>query len=95
MLTINWKPDKESSIPLYKQIIDYSKDRMRNGEWTIGSKLPTQRELAKIFEVNRSTIVEALDELKAEGLIEGKSGKGTSIVNNTWSLLASISPPNW
>ncbi|QZY55182.1 PLP-dependent aminotransferase family protein [Crassaminicella profunda] len=95
MLTIDWKPNKTSSIPLYKQIIDYIKRKIANGDWIIGSKLPTQRELAKAFRVNRSTIVEALDELKAEGLIEGKSTKGTIIVNNTWSLLASISPPNW
>jgi len=95
MLIVNWKPNKKSSIPVYKQIIDYIKERISNGEWSIGSKLPTQRELSKIFDVNRSTVVEALEELKAEGLIEGKSGGGTVIVNNTWSLLASTPPPNW
>ncbi|WP_053954955.1 PLP-dependent aminotransferase family protein [Inediibacterium massiliense] len=95
MLTIDWKPDKFSSDPLYKQITYYIKEKIRSGDWPMGSKLPTQRKLAEIFQVNRSTIVEALDELKAEGLIEGKSGRGTEIVNNTWSLLASISPPNW
>jgi len=95
MLIINWKPDKKSYIPVYKQIIDYIKERISSGEWSIGSKLPTQRELAKIFDVNRSTVVEAVEELKAEGLIEGKSGGGTIIVNNTWSLLASNPPLNW
>ncbi|MBF8984382.1 PLP-dependent aminotransferase family protein [Lutibacter sp. B2] len=95
MLTIDWKPNKSSSVPLYRQIIEYIKKKIGNGDWTIGSKLPPQRELAEILEVNRSTIIEALDELKAEGLIEGKSGRGTIIVNNTWSLLAAINPPNW
>lgn len=95
MLIVNWKPNKNSSIPIYKQIVDYIKEKISTGEWDIGSKLPTQRELAKILEVNRSTVVEALDELKAEGLIEGKRGGGTMIVNNTWSLLVSTPPPNW
>lgn len=36
-----------------------------------------------------------MDELKAEGLIEGKSSSGTIIVNNTWSLMASVSPLKW
>lgn len=95
MLKIDWKPDKSASTSLYKQIVDYIKKKISSGEWTLGSRLPTQRELAESFEVNRSTIVEALSELKAEGLIEGKSRGGTIIVNNSWSLLASTPPPNW
>ncbi|WP_236898560.1 PLP-dependent aminotransferase family protein [Clostridium beijerinckii] len=95
MLNVNWKPNKMLSIPLYQQIVNYIKTMISTGEWDVGSKLPTQRELSKIFEVNRSTVVEALDELKAEGLIEGKSGVGTVIVNNTWSLITSISPLKW
>ncbi|HWR31327.1 MAG TPA: PLP-dependent aminotransferase family protein, partial [Negativicutes bacterium] len=38
---------------------------------------------------------EALEELKAQGLIEGKFGQGTKIINNTWSLLLAAPPPNW
>ena len=80
MLNIDWKPDKKSFIPIYKQIINYIKQKIGNGEWTIGEKLPSQRELAEKFEVNRSTVVEALDELKADGLIEGKGKNGTRII---------------
>lgn len=95
MLVVNWKPDKKLSTPLYQQIIDYIKKMISEGSFDIGSKLPTQRQLAKMFEVNRSTVVEALDELKADGLIQGKNGGGTVIVNNTWSLMASISSLKW
>lgn len=95
MLIIDWMPDKSASTSLYKQIVDYIKKKISSGEWTLGSRLPTQRELAESFKVNRSTIVEALFELKAEGLIEGRSKGGTIIINNAWSLLASTPPPNW
>lgn len=95
MIDINWKPDRNLDIPIYKQIIDYIKNKISKGEWDVGYKLPTQRELSNLFNVNRSTIVEALDELKGEGLLEGKGSKGTIVVNNTWSLLASKPPPNW
>lgn len=95
MLKIDWKPDKKSSIALYKQIVSYIRGKISNGEWTVGSRLPGQREMAVIFGVNRSTVVQALEELKADGLIEGKGKDGTVIINNTWSLLASVPPPNW
>jgi len=95
MVTIDWKPDKDSGLPIYKQIINYVKEKISNGDWSVGSKLPTQRELAQAFDVNRSTIVQALDELKAEGLIKSNGSKGTIIMNNTWSILTSTPPPNW
>ncbi|WP_432667063.1 PLP-dependent aminotransferase family protein [Wukongibacter baidiensis] len=95
MITIDWMPDKSSDIPIYKQIIDYVKGKISNGEWEVGDRLPTQRELSHSFNVNRSTIIQALDELKSEGLIEGKGSKGTRIVNNTWSVITSTPPPNW
>lgn len=92
---INFIPDKESSTPIYKQIVNYINSKVACCDWVIGSKLPSQRELAAYFKVNRSTIVEAMDELKSTGIIEGDSGGGTSIINNTWSLLMSSAPPNW
>lgn len=79
----------------YKQIIDYVKEHIANGEWPIGSKLPSQRELAKQFDVNRSTVITALEELIADGLIEGKMGKGTIVVNNTWTLMKQEASVNW
>ncbi|MGA9227727.1 MAG: winged helix-turn-helix domain-containing protein, partial [Mesobacillus sp.] len=75
--------------PKYQMIINYIKVQIINGTWPVGSKLPSQRELAKQFGVNRSTVVTALDELAAEGLVEGKLGMGTIVVNNTWTLMRS------
>ena len=75
-----WKPNMSSPIPLYKQIESYIKERIVNGEWTIGTKLPSQRDLAHAFEVNRSTIVMAFDELVAKGYIEGNGRKGTIVI---------------
>lgn len=95
MPEIKWKPQKNSTIPLHQQISDYVKRKILNGEWTVGTKIPPQRRLAELFEVNRSTIVTALDELVADGLIESKVGSGTKVINNTWNLLASVSPPDW
>ena len=81
--------------PKYKVIINYVKEQITNGIWPVGSRLPSQRDLAKQFGVNRSTVVTALDELAAEGLVEGKLGMGTVVVNNTWTLMRSAPPVNW
>ncbi|NRD78580.1 PLP-dependent aminotransferase family protein [Bacillus sp. BRMEA1] len=93
MGNIDWKRKKHS--PKYQQIVDYIKEKIANGEWPIGSKIPSQRQLAEGFNVNRSTVVTALEELMADGLIEGKMGMGTFVVNNTWTLLATNPPPDW
>jgi GntR family transcriptional regulator, regulator for abcA and norABC len=90
-----WKPQKGSSVPLHLQIYNYLKRKIMHGEWTVGTKIPTQRELAKQFQVNRSTIIYALDGLIADGLLETKVGNGTRVINNTWSLLTSTPPPDW
>jgi GntR family transcriptional regulator, regulator for abcA and norABC len=92
---LDWKPNRFSSVPLHKQIEEHLKEKISNGEWTIGTKLPSQRRLADLLNVNRSTVVTALDELASQGLIEGKKGGGTRVVNTTWSLLASSPPPDW
>lgn len=95
MLTIDWKPERKTSIPMFKQIAQYIKDKISYGEWPVGTLLPPQRQLAKVFEVNRSTISTALEELTADGLLEGRIGQGTKVINNSWSMLASNSPPDW
>ncbi|WP_426553654.1 MocR-like pyridoxine biosynthesis transcription factor PdxR [Bacillus velezensis] len=86
---------KMKKLPKYIQIIQFIKEKIGNGEWPIGSKIPSQRSLAKHFEVNRSTVITALEELTADGLIEGRMGKGTVVTNNTWTLLAKNSAPDW
>ncbi|USG66703.1 PLP-dependent aminotransferase family protein [Brevibacillus ruminantium] len=94
-LPADWKPDKNADQPVYVQIIEYIKEKIASGDWPVHSRLPTQRAMADTWGVNRSTVITALDELKAEGLIETVAGSGSIVSNNTWSLLASAAPPDW
>lgn len=87
MFEINWKPDKSYPMPLHLQIAGYIKEKIALNEWSIGTKIPSQRTLAEVLSVNRSTIIAALDELAAEGIIQGNTGGGTKIINNTWNLM--------
>lgn len=94
-ITIDWQPDKHNKEPVYQQIVDYISRKISCGDWTIGSKLPSQRILADRFGVNRSTVVRALEELCSYGVLEGHTGQGTVVTSNTWSVLMSTAPPDW
>ncbi|MFD1738483.1 PLP-dependent aminotransferase family protein [Bacillus salitolerans] len=95
IINIDWKPDKTSKIPIYIQIKEYIHKKIINGEWTVGMKIPSQRKLAELLEVNRSTVMNAFEELIADGFLEGNTGNGTRVKNNLWSLFQTTSPPNW
>lgn len=90
-----WQPNRRTPVPLHVQITHFIRDKIASGEWPVGTRLPSQRELAQSFGVNRSTVVTAMDELAAAGMIEGGRGGGTRVVNRTWGALASTPPPDW
>ncbi|VDG18376.1 PLP-dependent aminotransferase family protein [Lactiplantibacillus mudanjiangensis] len=84
---INWQPDKTASTPIYQQITNYFQHAIASGDWPVGTKLPAQRKLAEQFGVNRSTLITALDELIAVGLITSTPGSGMTVSGNHWSSL--------
>ncbi|MCM3716532.1 PLP-dependent aminotransferase family protein [Alkalihalobacillus oceani] len=90
---MEWKPDKSNEFPLYKQISNFFEARILNGELPPGSKLPSERNLAKSFQVNRSTVNSALEELKAMGLIETLVGAGTVVSDHLTREQGRL--PNW
>lgn len=74
--SISWKPDPALDLPMYRQIEAYIRQKITTGEWSAGYRLPSQRTLAAAMGVNRSTLVTALDNLAATGMIEGRHGVG-------------------
>ena len=68
-----------------RAFLNYQK--ISSGDWPVGTRLPSQRALAEQFDVNRSTITSALDELTAFGIIQSGHGAGTQVMNNTWGLM--------
>ncbi|SDJ85538.1 PLP-dependent aminotransferase family protein [Paenibacillus naphthalenovorans] len=81
-----WKPDRTSKKPLYQQIAEYMERRINYGEYPPGSVLPSERKLASQLQVNRSTIVQAYEELRASGLIESRVGFGTRVSGDKWGF---------
>ncbi|TVY06707.1 MocR-like pyridoxine biosynthesis transcription factor PdxR [Paenibacillus cremeus] len=89
-----WHIDRESDIPVYRQIADDLERRIMYGELPPGSVLPSERKLAQELKVNRSTIVQAYDELLATGLIESHRGSGRKVGTTHWGI-SPLRTPNW
>lgn len=71
--------DKECKTPVYLQIANKMIVQIKKGILKPGSKLPGTRELSKMLQVHRKTIVASLDELDAQGWIEIIPYSGTYI----------------
>ncbi|MFN5177162.1 FadR/GntR family transcriptional regulator [Limnohabitans sp.] len=61
---------------LYRQIAGQLRDLMVEGEFSVGSRLPAERELAQQLGVSRPSVREALIALEVEGIIEVRTGSG-------------------
>ncbi|WP_155591324.1 PLP-dependent aminotransferase family protein [Lysinibacillus cavernae] len=92
---MSWQPNRQSNMPLQQQIVQWVTAQVERGDWAAGTKLPTQRQLAMQFDVNRSTVQQALEELKAMGILEAKVGSGVYVTHNSWHALIQQTQPNW
>lgn len=61
--------DKESKLPIYRQIAISIINAIRNGNLQAKMPLPGTRELAKMLNVHRKTVIAAYDELYAQDWI--------------------------
>jgi len=69
------------NIPLYMQIIEYLKEKIYSNELKSGDPLPTEAELAEMFDVSRITSNRAFVELEREGLIYRIRGSGSFVAD--------------
>ncbi len=72
--------DRESIVPLYRQIYEHLREAILTGTLPESTRLPPERALAERLDVNRSTVVHAYRELVADGLIEQRVGSGSRVV---------------
>ena len=78
---------KNGTKPLYQQIIEGIEAAIISGQLSPGERLPSERDLSIWLNVNRSTVIRALDELSDRNIIIRKSGSGTYVNDQKWGLL--------
>ncbi|MEX1214684.1 GntR family transcriptional regulator [Saccharospirillum sp.] len=71
---------QKSNVSRYIQLASLFRQRIESGEWDLGTKIPTVKELASQCGVATMTIRQALDILEGEGLIERFRAKGTFVI---------------
>ena len=94
------KEKKERKIKkkaLYFEVIDFLLEDIKSGQYSPGSKLPSEDQLAREFSVSRVTLREALRVLEDDGVIVRRHGSGTFVLDKravpiqTLSSIVSIS----
>ena len=70
-----------SGAGLARQLYQGLRERILDGRLAGRSRLPASRDLARVLGVSRNTVTRALDQLYAEGYIEGRVGDGTYVAD--------------
>jgi DNA-binding FadR family transcriptional regulator len=70
------------NVKLYRKIADTVAEAIETGQYQIGDRLPTERELAEQFGVSRPTLREAMIALEMLGMIEARHGLGIYVTGN-------------
>lgn len=75
-----WLPlDADSALPLGRQLYERLKQMILDGELAAEARLPSSRTLAVELGVSRNTVLDAYDQLSAEGYLETRHGSGTRV----------------
>lgn len=80
-----WIPiDRSKDIPLKRQVYEYIQKLILHGELKAGEKLPATRECASQLGISRNVVIEAFEQLLAEGFIVGHQGSGTFVADGAY-----------
>ena len=71
--------DRALADPLFRQLYAHIKQAILRGTLASGMQLPPTRDLSLLLGVSRQTVLNAYDQLRAEGYLSGAVGKGTFI----------------
>ncbi len=76
---LNTTIDRNDYAPYYIQVKKALQDHIESSSWQPGDQLPGEPELCRMFNVSRTVIRQALQQMKYEGLIYREKGKGTFV----------------
>ncbi|WP_460302196.1 FadR/GntR family transcriptional regulator [Actinocorallia aurea] len=66
--------------PLFEQVAAQLREQITAGRWPVGSRIPTEPELAEQLGVARGTLREAVRALAHNGLLDIRQGSGTYVL---------------
>lgn len=72
---------EDTRVPVYLQVKYQLAYLIRSGRLEVGARLPAVRSLAATLKISTGTVIKAYAELRAEGYLEGRSGRGTAVAS--------------
>ena len=69
----------QGSGPVYRRLANGMRSAVLRGDLTPGSRVPAERNLARLLAVSRTTVVSAYEILRQEGWLESRQGSGTTV----------------
>ncbi|MGM1030315.1 MAG: GntR family transcriptional regulator [Actinomycetota bacterium] len=79
--------DRDSTVPLWLQLMRAIEQAIASGHWAPGDRLPTERDFCSSFSISRTSVRAALEKLEEAGLISRRQGAGAFVeaVPAPWS----------
>ncbi|MGI5490825.1 GntR family transcriptional regulator [Microtetraspora malaysiensis] len=74
------KLDLNDPRPLHEQVADAIRRAIVQGDVAPGDRLPPARDLADALGVNANTVLRSLRDLRDEGVLEFRRGRGVSVL---------------
>ena len=74
-----WQVNLEDPTPLHEQVAGEIRRAIADGEAKPGERLPPARDLAHVLGVNSNTVLRSLRQLRDEGLLEFRRGRGITV----------------
>jgi GntR family transcriptional regulator len=79
--TILFHLDTRSDRPPFRQLVDQVAGAFERGQLQVGDQLPSVREVVRQITINPNTVHRAYRELEHLGVVEGRLGLGTFIID--------------
>jgi GntR family transcriptional regulator len=73
------KIDREEPVELHEQVAAEIRRAIADGEAKPGERLPPAKDLAAVLGVNTNTVLRALRQLRDEGLLDFRRGRGIRV----------------
>lgn len=73
------KLDSKAISPLYQQLHDIILQKVQEGEYKTGEKIPSEEQIMEVYEVSRVTVRNAIKLLVEENVLVKRHGKGTFV----------------
>ncbi|CAM3788541.1 GntR family transcriptional regulator [Polynucleobacter brandtiae] len=68
-------------LPLYKTLANTLGQRIYDGDWSVGTNLPSEASLCESFNTSRHTLRHALQTLEVDGLVLRRQGAATQVIS--------------